>query len=80
MLCMSSEHTLYPMRGTGVQEIIIEVSVTSVLKCGALPIGGSTNTERVYMYLECVHVCGYAIYKITPLLLSNSLELVNSHS
>lgn len=39
--------TLYPIRGTGDQEITMEVSVTSVLNWGALPIRESGNNHKV---------------------------------
>lgn len=39
-------NTLYPMRGTGDQEITMEVSVTSVLNWGALPIAESRNNQK----------------------------------
>lgn len=50
--------TLYPIFGTGVQETTIEVSVTSVLKNGAFPIGW-TKSQKIqdYCFSTCSQLC-----------------------
>lgn len=50
MLWVRSRCTLYPTRGTGDHEITIEVSVTSVLKWGAFPMGGSASTHSTVIW------------------------------
>lgn len=57
--CIIGEHTLYPMREAGVQVIIMEVSVTSALKGGALPIGGATKHKK----LRCAQI-NFGCYSI----------------
>lgn len=56
------------MWGTGVQEIIMEVSVTSVLKWGALAIGGSANMHMFWSVFMSWHARGFKkIAAIFPL-------------
>lgn len=60
--CVCSRCTLYPMRGTGVQEITIEVSVTPVLKWGALPMGGSAKIHSTVVRSAKFHVMSTTLF------------------